>query len=229
MRIALVFAVGLVACACKQAKPVDEQPRPTQQEPAMTPPNQLGKQLADDTFGPLFVWPQHDQTVARIWSQVGMKALEDVIEDRQAPLRGRFVAAEVLFSNEFSFLERHDHGLVASLYARALAEKATGSANPWGLLWVDDSIGQLGSRFLALGDAAIPALRELLANDTVIDWYAGSEEATVGNGQRYRIKDVAAYYLARIARYQLPFHKDPAARDAEIAKLVEAVAAKKPS
>src|SRR5262249_54075723 len=160
------------------------------------------------------VWPQHDDTVARIWSKLGMHTLEEVIEDRDASPRGRFVAAEVLFSNEFSFLDRHDHKMVASLYARALAERATGSPHPWGLLWIDDSIGQLGSRFLALGDAAIPALRELLRNDTIVDWYAGSEEATVGNRARYRIKDFAAFYLARIVRIPLAAHTEPAERDA---------------
>ena len=192
----------------------------------MKPSTRLALQLANDQFGALFVWPQHDDTVARIWSKLGMHTLEEVIEDRDASARGRFVAAEVLFSNEFTFLDRHDHTMIAGLYARALAERATGSANPWGLLWIDDSIGQLGSRFLALGDAAIAPLRELLRNDTVVDWYAGSEEATVGNGARYRIKDFAAFYLARVIRFSLPAHAEPAERDVEIAKLTAALDAR---
>jgi hypothetical protein len=192
----------------------------------MKPSTRLALQLANDQFGALFVWPQHDDTIARIWSKFGMHTLEEVIEDREASPRGRFVAAEVLFSNEFTFIDRHDHKMIAALYARALAERATGSANPWGLLWIDNGLGQLGSRFLALGDAAIPALRDLLNNDTVVDWYAGSEEATVGNGARYRIKDFAAYYLARIVGFPLPPHADFAERDADIAKLVAALDAR---
>jgi hypothetical protein len=192
-------------------------------DPAMKPSSRLAQQLASDQFGPLFVWPQHDDTVARIWSKLGMHTLEEVIEDRDASPRGRFVAAEILFSNELAFLDRHDHKMIAALYARALAERATGSADPWGLLWIDDSIDPLGGRFLALGDAAIPALRELLRNDTVVDWYAGSEQASVGNAARYRIKDFAAFYLARIVGIQLAAHAEPAERDGEIARLTAAL------
>lgn len=192
----------------------------------MKPSSRLAQQLASDQFGRLFAWPQHDDTVARIWSKLGMHTLEEVIEDRDASPRGRFVAAEVLFSNEPTFLDRHDHKMIASLYARALAERATTSAGPWGLLWIDDSIGTLGGRFLALGAAAVPALRDLLRNDAVVDWYAGSEDATAGNRARYRIKDFAAFYLARIAGLPLAAHADPADRDAEIATLTAALDAR---
>jgi hypothetical protein len=194
----------------------------------MKPSSRLAQQLASDQFGRLFAWPQHDDTVARIWSKLGMHTLEEVIEDRDASPRGRFVAAEVLFSNEPTFLDRHDHKMIASLYARALAERATPSANPWGLLWIDDSIGPLGSRFLALGDAAIPALRDLLRNDTLVDWYAGSDEATAANAARYRIQDFAAFYLARIVGHPLAAHPDRAERDAEIATLTAALDASAP-
>ena len=51
-------------------------------------------------------------------------------------------------------------------------------------------------------------------------------EATVGNGARYRIKDFAAFYLARLIRFSLPTHTDPAERDAEIAKLIAALDAR---
>lgn len=104
--------------------------------------------------------------------------------------------------------------------------RSSGSANGWGLLWINDDLGTFGGRFLILGRAAIPALRALLADTTVIDWYAGSETATVGNGVRYRIEDVAAYYLARIVGYPLAFHAEVAARDAAIAGLVSAIDSK---
>lgn len=192
----------------------------------MKPSSRLAQQLANDQLGRLFVWPQHDGTVTRIWSKLGMHTLEEVVEDRDASARGRFVAAEVLFSNEPSFVDRHDHAMIAALYARALAERAAGSANPWGLLWIDDGVGLLGSRFVALGAAAIAPLRELLHNDTVVDWYTGGEEAAAGNGARYRIKDFAAFYLARILGVPLPAHPEPAERDAEIATLLAALDAR---
>jgi hypothetical protein len=47
----------------------------------------------------------------------------------------------------------------------------------------------------------------------------GSEQATLGNAAHYRVRDFAAYYLARITNQQLAFHTEFAARDAEIARL----------
>lgn len=178
------------------------------------------KLLAGD-YGLMFYWPQHDVTVQKIWDEPGNPAaLEALIDDASAPPKARFLAAEVLFAKDFTFASRHDAGALARLYANALIGRFTGHANVWGLLWIDDSVGQVGGRFVALGEAAIPALRELLEDTTVIDWYAGSEEATVGNRQGYRIKDFAAFYLSRMLAEPIAFHADVAARDAEIRKLV---------
>jgi hypothetical protein len=58
--------------------------------------------------------------------------------------------------------------------------------------------GQVGGRFIILGDDAILALVALLEDSSVVDWYAGSEDATVGNSHKYRIKDFAAFHLGRI-------------------------------
>jgi hypothetical protein len=146
--------------------------------------------------------------------------LERVLEEPQASAKAKLIAAEVLFRNEFSFVERHDRTGIARLFAEALRRRYTGHANAWGLLWIDDSAGEIGGRFMALGNDSIPALRELLADTTVVDWYEGSEEATLGNRARYRIKDFAAFYLARILGTPIPFHEDFAQRDAEITKLV---------
>ena len=46
----------------------------------MRPSTRLAQQLAGDQFGRLFAWPQHDDTVARIWSKLGMHTLEAVIK-----------------------------------------------------------------------------------------------------------------------------------------------------
>src|SRR5262245_32139513 len=123
----------------------------------------LGRELAEEKLGLLFYWPQHEQTVQRAWNLPGNPAaLEAVLDDEAAPVLGRVVAAETLFQNDFTFVDRHDEAAIARLYARALRERATRSANVWGLLWINDTVGELGGRFLVLGDSAIPALRELL-------------------------------------------------------------------
>lgn len=173
----------------------------------------LAAHLEHDGFGPTFAWPQHDLTVATIWAAAGAAALEEVVRDRTAPGHARLVAAEVLFRYDFSFIDRVDLTEVARIYARALRANLAGAANAWGLLWDGDDLGPLGGRFIILDAAAVPVLIELLDDATVVDWYAGSEEATLGNGRRYRIKDFAAFYLARLRNLPLPFAADPAARD----------------
>lgn len=186
-----------------------------------TPVTELAGKLDAGSYGILFYWPQHETTTDRIWSEPGNPALlESVLEEPSASAKAKFIAAEVLFRNEFTFVERHDRVRIARLFAEALRRRYTGHANAWGLLWIDDSAGEIGGRFMALGKDSIPALRELLADTTVVDWYEGSEEATLGNRARYRIKDFAAFYLARVLGTAIPFHEDFAGRDAEIAKLV---------
>jgi hypothetical protein len=192
----------------------------------MTKP-ELEQMLVHDKLGLTFVWPQHDNTIAAIWALPGSReVLEQVLNDQRAPGRARLIAAEVLFAKDFSFIDRTSHDGLARLYGEALVHRYTGHANAWGLLWDGNDAGPVGGRFLLLGHAAIPALVALLDDPTVVDWYAGSEDATVGNGHRYRIRDFAAFYLGRILARPVAFHAEPAARDREIAALRTAVSAR---
>jgi hypothetical protein len=181
---------------------------------------ELVRKLLAGEYGLLFYYPQHDMTIERIWSDPGNpQALEELVRDPSAPGKARFIAAEVLFARDVFFINRVGRALVARLYTEALTKGYTGHANAWGLLWEHDDIGEVGSRFLVLGDEAIPALAELLDDDTIVDSYEGSEDATVGNRYRFRIKDFAAYYIGRITGHPVPFHLDHAGRDAEIERL----------
>jgi hypothetical protein len=212
-------------CGTGAARPADP---PSNPEHKITPPpaeiamdrTELVRRLVNDEYGKLFYWPQHDQTIDKIWAEpANPPLLEQIVGDVAAPGRARFIAAEVLFTADISFLGRVERRQVAEIYARALVDNYTGHANPWGLLWENDTPGAAGVRFLMIGDAAIAVLSRLLDNNTVVDWYAGSEEATVGNGHRYRIKDFAAYYLGLLVKHPVAFHASPAERDAEIARL----------
>jgi hypothetical protein len=208
MMRALPLAVLLVCCGGRPGAPAPA-PISNQGKPVPTP---LAQKLITDAYGPVFVWPQHDATIDRVWSEPGNAGdLEALLDDRQAPIKARLLAAEALFKHDFSFLDRHDNAEVARIYAEALAHHTVPAANVWGLLWINDRVGELGGRFVMLGADAVPALRALLDDR--------SEQATLGNGARYRICDFAAYYLARITGQSLAFHPDFAARDHEIAKL----------
>lgn len=213
----LALAAVLILVGCSAPGPARRAPLSNQEPPVST---SLAQKLDTDAYGPTFVWPQHDLTIQKIWAEPGNPAkLEALIDDVHAPTKARLIAAEVLFKNDFTFVDRHDEGAIARIYADALAHHIVPAANVWGLLWINDQVGELGGRFVILGQSAIPALRALLDDGTIVDWYEGSEAATEGNGARYRVRDFAAFYLARITNQKLAFHPDFAARDAEIGKL----------
>jgi hypothetical protein len=184
-----------------------------------SPQDELARKLMADTF---FYYPQHEQTIDRIWSDAANRPLlEELVRDPAAPAKARFLAAEILFARDVFFLDRVGQERVAEVYAEALRKQVTPHTNAWGLLWENDQAGEAGNRFLILGEHAIPALRALLADETVIAHYEGSEEATLGNRARYRAKDFAAYYLGRITGHPIPYHREHAARDAAIADLAK--------
>jgi hypothetical protein len=220
---ALHVTLALAAAAGCGTPTPQKAPLVTNQEPTMTPTSadaEFTHKLAADAYGKTFVWPQHDMTISRLWDTPGNPAkLEGLIDDHKASTKARLVAAEVLFTNDFTFLGRHDPAEVARIYADALVHDVAPNANLWGLLWLNNQTGLLGGRFVMLERDAIPALTSLLDNATIVDRYEGSEDATLGNGARYRIKDFAAFYLARIVGHPIAFHREFAARDVEITGL----------
>jgi len=181
----------------------------------------LAEKLLSGHYGPLFYYPQREMTIDRIWSEPGNpQALEGLVKDAGASGKARFLAAEVLFARDVFFVESRGTGRWSpGCTARHWAHGYTGLANSWGLLWEHDDVGEVGSRFLVLGEAAVPVLTKLLDDVTLVDSYEGSEEATVGNRYRFRIADFASYYLSRITGIGVAFHQDPAERPAEIAHL----------
>ena len=50
-------------------------------------------------------------------------------------------------------------------------------------------------------------------------YYAGSQEATFGNSYRYRVKDLAAFYISQIGNSPFEVDEAPRKRDEEIEKL----------
>ena len=67
-------------------------------------------------------------------------------------------------------------------------------------------------------ELAVAALRPLLDDDRVIR-SSGSREATYGNGFKYRVKDLAAFFVASIRKLPFAVGEDPAVRDRAIAAL----------
>jgi hypothetical protein len=186
----------------------------------MSEAKKLAQQLSKRAYGNLFNHNEREATVEAIWSAPGNpETLEALVNDRQASPEARFLASEVLFDRDFTFLSRTDMTALAEAYATALVNDYTGVANSWGLLYEFDDAGPVGSHLLMLDEAALPALIPLLDDETIPATYEGSETATVGNMAKFRVKDFAAFYISKIKNIPLQFHLEPSARDAEIEKL----------
>lgn len=168
------------------------------------------------------VFQQPDESVLEgIWTEAGApESLAALAIDSEAPLLSRFLAAEILFHNLETYPPAAQKPHLSSTYASALAENLAGTANTWGLPGVFD--GLAGEHLLSLGEAAVPELVKLLDDDRSV-YYEGSEEATIGHSYRYRVKDLAAYYISRIRNIPLEMSEDPDRRDEEILELKAAV------
>jgi hypothetical protein len=227
MKPSLAVVVVLVLAGCASGAPVDGGPPMTSDRNKImqTQISDLAHKLTTGAYGDFFVSSAPDHTIERVWADPQNRpVLEALVADAGQSMAARFLAAEVLFTRDFTFTARVGAALVGEIYARALEQNLTGMANSWGLLYEQRDAGPVGIRFVMLGEPAVPALSRLLDNDSAQLVYAGSKEATVGNGYRYRVKDFAAYYLGEIRRVPVMFHQELAARDHEIARLKEQLA-----
>lgn len=158
-----------------------------------------------------------DRVLTALWSDVGgPDALKRIALDGDEDARARFLAAEAVLSRRPDGFGNGERREIGSLYAAALCGQFTGSANEWS--FPGQPLGRAGEHLLSLGDDAVPALTLLLDDDTPVI-YEGSKEAMVGASYGYRVKDLAAQFIARITGLSFPISTDPAARDAAIAEL----------
>jgi len=180
----------------------------------------FAEKLITREFGEFFIYPMHDQTIEKIWSDSSNhQLLDDVLDDATISDEAKFLACEVFFKKDILFMQRHSPEKVAELYANALRNDFTGMANSWGLLYEQQDEGTVGIAFLKIGKKAIPSLSKLLDDDRIHLKYQGSMEAALGNGYGYRIKDFAAYYIGRIIGKPLKYYPNLADRDEQISNL----------
>ena len=190
----------------------------------MTEPDILIERLEKDFYGNLFNYHSREESIAKISREKDLVArLRRIVADEKAPLKARFLACEILSEKEKLFEGEVNRPQLAKIYTRALVQNIPGNANAWGLLYEEKDDGPVGIHFLMIGRDAIPFLSELLDNSDQTLRYEGSEEATVGNAYRYRIKDFAAYYIGRIRGKLVPYHAEHVDRDAEIERLKAAL------
>jgi hypothetical protein len=171
-----------------------------------------------------------DPQVSAVWAEFpDARAYVALVEDVRRPAAVRFAAALMLRSEGEAQFKLADPHAIAQVFAAALQHNLAGYAFSWGWLWAPgDALGLLGQVFVEIGRPAERALEPLLDDATARDTYLGSEEATEMAMRRYRVKDFAAFYLARIANRELPWEPDLARRDEQIARLREWLATATP-
>lgn len=186
----------------------------------------LESTLLDIRYDGLFSYGERSK-VDSVWDDGAQEtALQTLLQNTEANPRARFLAAEILFekSNHPPTLEEIPS--LGKVYVKALEDIGQTvpvyhiSANHWGFLYEDEDAGRLGGRFLEMGKTVTPDLIALLEVEDIPP-YEGSKEAMVGNGYQYRIKDFAAYYLARLHDYPLAYHAAMKERDTAIAAMMK--------
>lgn len=189
------------------------------------PNDDLAEKLANGFYGDMFNYYLRESVINKIWYQPNSRQrLLKIVNDKNAPMKARFLACEVLHKRNLGFIRYVGSETVGEIYVNALLNNYTGMANSWGFLYELNDAGPVGIQFILLGEEILPILIPLLDNNKPMGLYRGSKEATLGNSYQYRIKDFAAYYISRIKRIPVKFHQDFAERDAEIEKLKAALA-----
>ena len=109
----------------------------------------------------------------------------------------------------------------AQLRARVLASalRDQNGLVDWGYLDPGGSYdGPAAQALIELGEAAVPELAPLLADDRIAR-VPGSEASTLARKYGYRKADFAYRYVRRMRGEDAPFDPDPARRDREIGEL----------
>jgi hypothetical protein len=150
----------------------------------------------------------------------GDDALLAVVRADSSGLKARLYACEVLLRrDEEKFLKVVGAQVAAGLYASALQERTTPDLNSWAFLGMGD-LGPLGLHLVACGDPAVAALAPLLDDTRSAGIYSGSKESKLGNSDRTRVCDFAAFFISKIRHLTYQFQRDDTAqRDAEIERL----------
>jgi hypothetical protein len=149
-----------------------------------------------------------------LWREPRVAELLTVLAaDTTADTEARFLAAEIL-ARKLPSIANTEATRFVQVYADALQN--SNLANIWGMPGELD--GAAGQHLVALGTQAADKLVPLLDDARRVP-YSGSEEATVGNSYKYRVKDFAAFFIHRILGLPYSLRKTPPERDIEIERL----------
>jgi hypothetical protein len=199
--------------------------QPTRDVPA--PPvtariDALAGKLATCNVSELATGLAMDPQVSDVWRGFPDPATYvDLVEDIQRPPHVRFAAALILRAASIVEFRKVDPHAMAQVFASALQQDFAGYAFPWGTLWAPgEPVGLLGEVLVEIGAPAEPVLGALLDDPSARDLYLGRDIASDMAKRQYRVKDFAAFYLAKIARVDLPWEPELGRRDQAIERLI---------
>lgn len=157
-------------------------------------------------------------------SELDDDSLLAVVRADAAGLRARLYACEILLGRDTErFLHVIGEAFASGLYASGLREGVTTDLNAWAFLGMGD-LGPMGLHLVACGEPAAAALAPLLDDERRAGHYSGSAEAKIGESDRARVCDFAAFFISKIKELPFQFHReDFARRDAEIERLKESL------
>lgn len=210
LRILLLASLALAGCA------------PMTQHESSPQLDSLAARLSSSNIEDMATGLAASPQVDALWKEFPDARLHAaLVVDAKRPEPVRFGAALVLLGKDAEAFWRTDRPVIAQVFAAALKQNLAGWAFPWGWLWASDGdpVGTLGRVFIEIGPPAVPALKPLLDDTTRRASYVGSEEATEMAMKRYRVKDFAAFYIARILKLDLPWEPKLENRDAAIEQL----------
>ncbi|MCK9636300.1 MAG: hypothetical protein M0R41_08485 [Methylobacter tundripaludum] len=190
----------------------------------------LANQLKKAGYSGLFQYGERSLADA-VWQDgKNEEALRQIVLHPEYEVYIRLLASEVLYAKSADYPPTDWGDTLAYIYAQALAisgqqEGHFLSGNQWGFMYYADKAdiadyGTLGTHLMETETKVVPHLIGLLNNNDLL-LYEGSEEATIGNSLKYRVKDAAAYYIGKIAGIPVQFHESHADRDTEIERLKE--------
>lgn len=159
--------------------------------------------------------------IDRLHARSGFQAadFQAVATQADAPMTVRFGALFILYCKDSTAYVQVPAACRAELMCASLAQDYAGMDQAWGTLWMNGSVGELGAMVVGIGDDAVPALAGLLDDPSPRSRYHGSVDATQKAMMGLRVKDHAAYYIARIRHYDLPWHADVDRRDKAIERM----------
>lgn len=187
------------------------------------------KTLSETNYSGLF-YVTNKSLMDSVWQNgKNQKALEKLVASYQYNSYVRFLASEILFNKVSDYPSDKIKDTLGLLYSNAIVGSSTVSnnlwisGNEWGFMYHTDRMGitdfgTVGSHLMKIGKPAVPFLVKLLNNNGII-FYEGSQEATLGNSLRYRVKDVAAYYIGKITDVSVDFYESNTERDKEIERI----------